>query len=126
MTWRAFGSILQRGLKRSGAGPQGYDPLVVFKCLVIGQWHGLSDPGWLKSAAIAEAAGIPISTHLYPEVGAHVMRVSQSAHWLEWLDWADEILKEPFPKENGFIKIPNKPGLGIEWDEAAISKNAYS
>ena len=29
MTWRAFGSILQRGLKRSGAGPQGYDPLVL-------------------------------------------------------------------------------------------------
>ena len=28
--------------------------------------------------------------------------------------------------EIGFIKIPNKPGLGIEWDEAAISKNAYS
>ena len=82
--------------------------------------------GWLKSAAIAEAAGIPISTHLYPEVGAHVMRVSQTAHWLEWLDWADEILKEPFGKENGFIKIPDKPGLGLEWDEAAIAKNAYS
>ena len=44
MTWRAFGPILQRGLKRSGAGPQGYDPLVLFKCLLIGQWHGLSDP----------------------------------------------------------------------------------
>ena len=25
-------------------GPQGYDPLVLFKCLLIGQWHGLSDP----------------------------------------------------------------------------------
>ena len=44
MNWRAFGPILQRGLKRSGAGPQGYDPLVLFKCLLIGQWHGLSDP----------------------------------------------------------------------------------
>ena len=44
MTWRAFGPILQRGLKRSSAGPQGYDPLVLLKCLVIGQWHGLSDP----------------------------------------------------------------------------------
>ena len=25
MTWRAFGPILQRGLKRYGTGPQGYD-----------------------------------------------------------------------------------------------------
>jgi hypothetical protein len=28
------------------------------------------------------AAGIPISTHLYPEVAAHVMRVTETAHWL--------------------------------------------
>jgi len=44
MDWRAFSSILKRGLKRSGVGPQGYDPLILFKCLLIGQWHGLSDP----------------------------------------------------------------------------------
>jgi len=42
--WRAFAPILKRGLGRSGAGPSGYDPLVLFKCLLIGQWHGLSDP----------------------------------------------------------------------------------
>ncbi len=115
-------------------GENFYGPRELYKALQMGasdlvmpdfmRIGGIS--GWLKSAAIAEAAGIPISTHLYPEVGAHVMRVSQTAHWLEWLDWADEILKEPFSKENGFIKIPDKPGLGIEWDEAAIAKNAYS
>ncbi len=44
MDWPAFSSILKRGLKRSGVGPQGYDPLILFKCLLIGQWHGLSDP----------------------------------------------------------------------------------
>lgn len=44
LEWQAFGPILKRGLGRSGVGPQGYDPLVLFKCLLIGQWHGLSDP----------------------------------------------------------------------------------
>lgn len=44
MDWRAFSPILGRGLGRSGIGPSGYDPLVLFKCLLIGQWHGLSDP----------------------------------------------------------------------------------
>ena len=39
--------------------------------------------GWQRAAAIAAAAGIPISTHLYPEVAAHVMRVTETAHWLE-------------------------------------------
>jgi mandelate racemase len=50
--------------------------------------------GWLRAAAIAGAAGIPMSTHLYPEVAAHVMRVTETAHWLEWQDWADPILQE--------------------------------
>ena len=44
LDWAAFSPILKRGLGRSGVGPQGYDPLVLFKCLLIGQWHGLSDP----------------------------------------------------------------------------------
>ena len=44
MDWPSFLPILKRGLGRSGVGPQGYDPLVLFKCLLIGQWHGLSDP----------------------------------------------------------------------------------
>ena len=44
LDWRAFSPILKRGLARSGMGPAGYDPLVLFKCLLIGQWHGLSDP----------------------------------------------------------------------------------
>jgi mandelate racemase len=28
--------------------------------------------GWQQPAAIAAAASIPISTHLYPEIAAHV------------------------------------------------------
>ena len=47
--------------------------------------------GWMRAAAIAGSAGIPMSTHLYPEVAAHVMRVTETAHWLEWQDWADPI-----------------------------------
>ena len=44
MDWSTFSPILTRGLGRSGVGPQGYDPLVFFKCLLLGSWHGLSDP----------------------------------------------------------------------------------
>lgn len=51
--------------------------------------------GWLRAAAIAGASGVPVSTHLYPEVAAHVMRVTETAHWLEWQNWADPILQKP-------------------------------
>jgi mandelate racemase len=56
--------------------------------------------GWLRAAAVAGAAGVEMSTHLYPEVGAHLMRVTETAHWLEWQDWANPILAEPFRLEN--------------------------
>ena len=78
--------------------------------------------GWINSAAIAGVGGIPISTHFYPEVGSHVMRVSQSAHWLEWLDWADDVLLDPFKVIDGHVQIPNKPGIGIEWNEKLVNK----
>ena len=78
--------------------------------------------GWLRAAAIAGAAGIPMSTHLYPEVAAHVLRVTETAHWLEWQDWADPILAEPFEIEDGHAAIPDVPGIGLDWDEAAVRR----
>ena len=60
-----------------------------------------------------------MSTHLYPEVAAHVMRVTETAHWLEWQDWADPILQKPYEIRDGFLHIPDLPGVGLEWNEEA-------
>jgi mandelate racemase len=76
--------------------------------------------GWLKGASVAATAGVPMSTHLYPEVAAHVMRVTETAHWLEWQDWADPILEQPFRVENGQLHVPDRPGVGLEWNEDAV------
>ena len=81
--------------------------------------------GWLRAAGIASAAGIPMSSHLYPEIAAHLLRVTDTAHWLEWQDWADPVLREPFRIENGFLHIPDRPGQGVEWDEKAVARFAY-
>ena len=54
-----------------------------------------------------------MSTHLYPEVGAHVMRVTETAHWLEWQDWADPILEKPYEIKDSQLHIPNVPGMGL-------------
>jgi len=80
--------------------------------------------GWLRAAAIAGAAGIPMSTHLYPEIAAHLMRVTDTAHWLEWQDWADPVLSEPFQLKDGQLIVPEKPGQGIAWDEKAVARFA--
>jgi L-alanine-DL-glutamate epimerase-like enolase superfamily enzyme len=57
--------------------------------------------GWRRAAAIAAAAGIPISTHLYPEAAARVMRGTETAHWIEWQAWANPILRQPNEVKDG-------------------------
>ena len=78
--------------------------------------------GWLRCAAIAGAAGLPLSSHLYPEVSAHLLRVTDTADWLEWRDWAHPFLAAPFEVRDGAVIVPDRPGNGIEWDEAAVKR----
>ena len=78
--------------------------------------------GWLRGAPIACALGIEVSTHLYPEVCGHLMRITETAHWLEWQDWANPILAEPFEVKHGRLIVPERPGCGIAWDEKAVKR----
>jgi mandelate racemase len=81
--------------------------------------------GWMRAAAIAGAAGLPLSSHLYPEVSAHLLRASESADWLEYRDWGNPIIAEPFQVTDGHAVVPDRLGNGIEWDEAAVKKYIY-
>jgi mandelate racemase len=80
--------------------------------------------GWMRTAAIAGAAGLPLSSHLYPIVSAQLLRVSETADWLEWSDWAEPILAEPLPVVDGMVTVNDKPGSGLDWNEAAVKRFA--
>jgi len=80
--------------------------------------------GWLQAAAIADAAGLPMSSHLYPEVSGHLLRVTPTRHWLEWQDWAHPVLARPFEVRSGELYLPDVPGNGLEWDEEAVAHYA--
>ena len=75
----------------------------------------------MRAAALAEAAGMPISSHLFPEISAHLLAVSPTMHWLEYVDWAEPILQTPLRIEQGEAVIADAPGSGIEWDEGAVT-----
>lgn len=81
--------------------------------------------GWMQAAAICSASGHPMSNHLYPEVSAHLMRVTPSADWLEWRDWGNPLISEPFEVKGGHVEVPDRPGNGIEWNEKAVSRYQY-
>jgi mandelate racemase len=76
--------------------------------------------GWLRAASLAHAAGIEMSTHLFSEVSAHLLCVTPTAHWLEYVDWADAVLAKRLTIRDGFVLPNEEPGNGIEWDEAAV------
>jgi len=40
-----------------------------------------------------------------------------TAHWLEWQDWADPLLRRPYAAKDGMLHIPDIPGIGLDWDE---------
>jgi len=77
--------------------------------------------GWLRVAGQAEAASIPMSSHLFAEASSHMLAVTPTAHWLEVLDLARAILAEPIEIVDGTITARG-PGLGLSWDEAAVAK----
>jgi mandelate racemase len=78
--------------------------------------------GWLEAAALAQAAGMETSSHLYPEFSAHLLAVTPTCHWLEYVDWAAPILKEPIEIRDGHAIIPSRPGAGLEWNVDAVAR----
>jgi mandelate racemase len=76
--------------------------------------------GWMHAAGLAAGHGIPMSSHLFPEVSAQVLAATPTAHWLEYVDWADPLIQEPLRIIDGMAIVPDRPGTGIVWNEQAI------
>ncbi|MEM7522915.1 MAG: enolase C-terminal domain-like protein [Pseudomonadota bacterium] len=75
--------------------------------------------GWGGAAALANAAALPISSHIFVEASAHVMSATPGAYLVEHLDLAGAILRDPAAIVGGAV-APRGPGLGLDWDERAV------
>ncbi len=80
--------------------------------------------GWMRAAALAQGAGLEMSSHLFPEISCHLLAVTPTCHWLEYVDWAAPILAQPLAVEDSHVMVPDRPGSGIAWDEKAVAKYA--
>ncbi len=80
--------------------------------------------GWLRAAALAQAHSLDMSSHLFPEFSCHLLSVTPTCHWLEYMDWGGAILKQPVEVKDGHVVIPDRPGAGMEWDEEAVARYA--
>jgi mandelate racemase len=78
--------------------------------------------GWMQAAGVAEAHGIPMSSHLMPEVSAQLLAATPTCHWLEYVDWTDAIAAEPVKIVDGCWPVSDRPGTGLAWDPAAVER----
>ncbi|HMH18719.1 MAG TPA: enolase C-terminal domain-like protein [Burkholderiales bacterium] len=82
--------------------------------------------GWRRAASLAQEHGLPMSSHLFPEASAHLLAVTPTCHFLEYVDWASAILAEPLSIVDGSAIIPDRPGTGMVWDEKAVKRYAMA
>jgi mandelate racemase len=78
--------------------------------------------GWMQAAGVAQACGIPMSSHLMPEVSAHLLAATPTCHWLEYVDWTDAIAAEPVQIRDGCWTIGDQPGTGLAWDADKVKR----
>jgi mandelate racemase len=78
--------------------------------------------GWRLAAEIAAANRIQMSSHLFPEVSAHLLAATPTCHFLEYVDWANMLVEEPLAIVDGKAVTPSRPGNGMSWDKKAIER----
>jgi mandelate racemase len=80
--------------------------------------------GWMRAAALAQGAGLEMSSHLFAEASCQLLAVTPTCHWLEYVDWAAPILEEPVRIKAGRAIGAAGAGLAMKWNEKAVRKYA--
>ncbi len=78
--------------------------------------------GWVRAAALADAAHLPVCSHLFPEINVHLVASAPTAVFLEHMTWSQPLFNEELPVSEGTVAVPTRPGLGVSWNEAAIAR----
>jgi mandelate racemase len=78
--------------------------------------------GWRDAAEMAAVNRIKMSSHLFPEVSAHLLAATPTCHFLEYVDWADGFLQEPLVIADGHAMVPARAGNGMIWDQDAVKR----
>ncbi|MBT6138759.1 MAG: mandelate racemase/muconate lactonizing enzyme family protein [Rhodospirillaceae bacterium] len=76
---------------------------------------------WMKVAALAEARGLPVTSHGVHELHVHLLGAVPNASYLEAHGFGlDKYIAEPLAVVDGYATAPEKPGHGVEFDWAAM------
>jgi L-alanine-DL-glutamate epimerase-like enolase superfamily enzyme len=77
---------------------------------------------WVKIAGMAEAFNLPIVNHLCPEISIHLVAAVPNGLTVEYMPWSSKLFREVPQPVNGHLTVPNKPGLGLEFDPDILKR----
>jgi L-alanine-DL-glutamate epimerase-like enolase superfamily enzyme len=77
---------------------------------------------WVKIAGMAEAYNLPIVNHLAPEISVHLVAAVPNGLTVEYMPWSLRLWKEVPEPVNGELRVPDKPGLGLEFDPDTLKR----
>ncbi len=81
---------------------------------------------WLKVAHLAESFNVSVCPHFLMELHVSLTAAVPNGAWVEYIPQLDSITTSRLVMQDGYALPPSAPGLGIEWDHAAIDRSAVS
>ena len=83
---------------------------------------------WMKVAHAAAVFDLPVAPHWNHEVHVQMSAAVANCLTVEWFDLEQDIvnferlLAEPVRPSNGRITVPDRPGMGLVFDDAAVER----
>ena len=77
---------------------------------------------WRKVAGMAEAFNLPVVSHLVPEIHVQLMAAIPNGLTVEYMPWTLRLFEETPELDDGEIVVPQKPGLGLKFNEEVVKQ----
>jgi len=81
---------------------------------------------WLKVAHLAETFNVAVCPHFLMELHVSLTAAVPNGAWVEYIPQLDAITTSRMAMQDGYALPPSAPGLGIDWDMAAIERAAVA
>ena len=64
----------------------------------------------------------PVSNHLYFEFGVHLQASIPNRTYMDSIDWLSPLFEKPLKVEDGWVSLPEEPGIGLRLDRKALDR----
>ena len=80
---------------------------------------GLSE--FRRAVALAACHDVPVSTHMFTEQSISIAASEPNCVSVEHMPWFCPLFNEPMEITEGYLCVPERPGIGFTFDQSAIT-----